>query len=176
MQKSCIQIYSIIILLLFGTLPVLTQQKPFLEWVSSYEQEMVHGVGLWKKGEYGSALDRLRAARDIVTANIPKPTEYYKWYAGLSMKTYALVLIRMIEMEVEEQEGKSEAVLNRTTQIYEWGEKLKEQAKAWILVEDVSPPDSLLRETWIRRYLAVLKRVEPLSKTGDRNIHENNGS
>ena len=167
MQRSRVQITSLIILFLFGVISASAQVKPFHEWVSDYEKEMVRAVGLWKKNEYGSAMDRLRSARDIVSENIPKPTDYFKWYASVSMKTYALVLIRMIEIEVVKKEEMSGGAEERITQMVEWGEKLKDQARAWSLVEDVSPADSAMRETWIRRYVAVLKRVVQLKKVAD---------
>jgi hypothetical protein len=141
-----------------------SQTLSLQEWVSIYEHEMEQGVLLWKNKQYGGALDRLHTAQTVITENMPLPAEHFKWYAGLSMKTYVLVLIRMIELEMKEKEENPEAVRNRTIQICEWGEKLQDQAKSWRLVENVSPPDSVLRETWIRRYLAALKRVKTLSQ------------
>jgi hypothetical protein len=142
-------------------------QEPIQKWIPAYEKEMVEAVKSWTNKQYGSALDHMRSARELIAQNIPSPSDSYYWHASCSMKTYALLLIRLVELDIDEQEGKTESTHRTVRQVLEWGEKLKEQARDWASIKVESPSAQQLRETWLRRYLGALNRVKTLPQNFD---------
>ena len=154
--------------LLFISLNHHAQERSVEDWMSAYEREMGGAVQSWKDGQFGSALDRMRTARDLIGKNIPQPSDEFRWHASRSIKTYTLLLIRLVEFEMSEKDKKSESAQQSVRQIYKWGEKLIEQAKVWGSVEAESDENEQLRKNWFRRYRTALDRVKKLSQKLDK--------
>lgn len=135
-------------------------QEEFIRVTREFEFKMNKAAENWLNQNYGRALDGFYDARDFLTSNMPVPSENYAWEWCRALKTYVIVLARLVEYDMyksQNQEALSSRVMK---QAVEWAQILELQAKDWIALKTNDPILTANREKWIKRFYAAIQRVK----------------
>lgn len=143
---------------------VQAQEDIFNRTVSQYEGKMDDAAKSWLNKDYGRALDSFYSANAFLSKNKPLPSDVYAWTGCRALKTYAVVLARMVEFDLYLNQDQNELVDEVAKQVMNWSEILKEQVYQWAQVETHSEADSLLRIRWTKRFHSAILRARKISK------------
>ena len=80
------------------------------------------------------------------------------------MKTYTVVLARMVEVDLYQSKGEDNLVIQIAEQALEWARVLKEQASAWLRFKAQSPEEISLRSRWLKRFRTAILRAQKVSR------------
>ena len=142
------------------------QDTPYVpdEWISQYESVMNGVAACWANNDFAKALDGLSSARKILSFNMPLPTEIFAWRMYRTLKTYTIVLTRLVELEVAIQSKDLPKVKRLTLQVEDWAEVLEDQARDWRKIEIQNRGMITFRERWLVRFKEALDRVRHITQ------------
>ena len=143
---------------------VFAQEDSFYNVVSNYEEKMDLAAKSWLNKNYSRALDGFYAARELLSKNMPTPLDPYGWGWCRSMKTYTVVLARMVEVDLYRSKGEVDLVSQIAVQALEWARVLKEQASAWLRFKAQSPEEILIRNRWLKRFRTAILQAQKVSR------------
>jgi hypothetical protein len=134
-------------------------QDTFYSILPEFESKMAQAAISWKKGNYSRALDGFLLARDLISLHMPTPIDAYGWNWSRSLKTYTIVLARLVELDLIVKSGKTELLEETRHQAVEWGDVLQVQAMDWRKVESQNEEEKTIRNRWIGRYVQAIRQV-----------------
>ncbi|MCJ7813348.1 hypothetical protein MUP95_08555 [bacterium] len=162
MNMGQIRRFVLFVLIGWGCGCAYTQQNDFYEVLSLYEKRMNQSAENWLQEEYGKALDSFHSATDLLSANMPSPSNMYFWSEFCALKTYTLLLTRMVEVDQHCSEGQSELCKEVIEQALSWSDILKEQTGIWIQIDTSRSDDFFSRLLWIKRFESAIYRAQKL--------------
>ena len=145
------------------------QNTHFVQVVSRYAERMQQAARSWLNKNYARALDGFYSARELLSENMPSPTDSYAWNGCCALKTYAVVLARMVEIDLYLSQGQTELAESVVEQVEEWTEILEEQMNGWSKVEGLSSLEEALRSHWMEHFERVILQAKQVS---DRVVQE----
>jgi hypothetical protein len=142
------------------------QETPYVpdEWISQYESVMNGVAASWANNDFAKALDGLSSARTVLSFNMPLPTEIFVWRMYRTLKTYTIVLTRLVELEVAIQSKDLPKVKRLILQVEDWAEVLEDQARDWRRIEIQNRGMIAFRERWLVRFKEALDRVRHITQ------------
>ena len=150
-----------LILFLFWTGVVFTQTDTQNKdaWLDQYQAVMDGAAKSWVQRDYAKALDGLSSARSLLSYNMPLPTEIFQWRMYRTLKTYALLLTRLVELDMYITKKDAQKVFNLAAQAQEWADNLDNQKRDWQRAKARSDDELLLRKTWVERFESAIDRA-----------------
>ncbi len=142
----------------------LGQQDSFEKIVSSYQEKMQEAARSWLKKHYAIALDGFYSADQLLSKNMVSPSETYTWNGLRTLKTYTLVLIRLVQIDLYRSQDQNKLLASIVKQASDWAELLKEEVDAWRKVKITDPDAVVLRMRWMRRCQAAIRRTQKISQ------------
>jgi len=139
-----------------------SQQMLSDAWIKQYKAVMDGVAKSWVQKDYAKALDGLNSARSLLSYNMPFPTDIYAWRMVRALKTYTLVMTRLIEVDLYIQRKDSERVIQLSTQAQEWANTLNEQGEDWNRVFTQNQDEIFLRVEWLDRFNKSIDRARKL--------------
>jgi len=160
-MKRCVLFYFVFSFLVWSK--GFTQESNFSKVVSQYETVMQSAARNWVKKKYTRALDDFFLAREVISKNMPNPSESFAWHGSCALKTYTVVMARMVEIDIYRAERDEETVRKITQQAHTWAEILNEQANVWEKVKSQNAAETSLRTRWLSRFQKAIRQTEKLS-------------
>jgi len=161
---------SFLIVVLYGNLlwaergKTFAQQNSFEKIVSSYQKKMDEAARSWLKKDYARALDSFYSADQLLSENMVSPSETYAWNGLRTLKTYTLVLIRLIQIDLYRSQDQNNLLASIVKQASDWAALLREEANVWGRVKIADPHAVILRMHWMKRCEAAVRRVQKVSR------------
>jgi len=146
--------------------PSVAQEDSFDRMVFQYEEKMQQAATSWVKKNHTRALDGFYAAREWLSEKMPSAMNDYEWSGWQAMKTYSVVLARLVEGDLYHREGRFNMVDRVSEQALEWAEILKEQTDAWSKVRVRTPTEESIRKKWVGRFRSAIRQAQIFSATG----------
>ena len=143
----------------------LSQPSGFEGLMVEFEDHMNQAAKSWLNKNYGRALDWLASAKELVREGMPPPTDSFSWKGCRALITYSTVMSRLVEYDMHRSEEDTTLSRRAEEQAAEWAGSLKELARDWAGVKDVSEQQAVLRARWFKRFSSVIRRVEQMSQT-----------
>ncbi len=154
--------FILIVLIGLGYGCVYAQQNDVNEVLSLYEKRMNESAENWLQREYGKALDSFQSAEDLLSINMPSPSNVYLWSEFRTLKTYTLLLARFVEVDQNCGESQSELCKEVIEQAVHWSEVLIKQARTWNQIEITRSDELLSRLRWMKRFESAIRRAQKL--------------
>lgn len=137
-------------------------QSPFDQVILKYEEGMQKAAKLWMNKSFAMALDEFQENHDVLADNMPEPTDRYRWGAFLALKTYTIMLSRMVEAEMYSYEGQSDLLEPVVGQTHTWSSLLVEQATTWKKIEVELPDQRIFRNRWLKRFARAIQKARQM--------------
>ena len=132
------------------------------EWIKQFKAVMDGVAKSWVQKDYAKALDGLTSARSLLSYNMPFPTDIYAWRMYRALKTYTLVMTRLIEVDLYIERKDMQRVIQLATQAQEWADALKDQGEDWNRVFTQNQDEIFLRTEWLDRFEKSIDRTQKL--------------
>ncbi len=134
------------------------------DWISEYEVVLKEAAKGWRNKDYARALDGFSSAQTILKNHMPSPTEVFEWKMCLALRTYTLLLTRLVEIDIYSDEKNTARVAELVNQARDWAVILKKQSKEWTTVKVEDPDRSSFRKRWLDRFSKAVDHVLRLSR------------
>ena len=145
------------------TIDVFPQTDSFVLLLRDFENAMNHGAKSYMKENYTRALDYFHLARGNISKNMPSPSEKFQWYCCVALKSYAMLLARMAEIDLYKQRNDSVMIYRVKEQAIEWGKTLEVQYKQWNDLETNRLEEIALRKRWIRLFRGAISESRKIT-------------
>ena len=132
------------------------------EWIKQLKAVMDGVAKSWVQKDYAKALDGLTSARSLLSYNMPFPTDIYAWRMYRALKTYTLVITRLIEVDLYIERKDMQRVIQLATQAQEWADALDGQGQDWERVVTQNHDEIYLRAEWLDRFEKSIDRTQKL--------------
>lgn len=149
---------AILSLTVSGTRGVAIQES-FYDVLPVFEKRLSQAVVSWKNGNHSRARDGFYQARDLLSEHMPTPMDAYGWNWSRSLKTYAIVLARLVELESIKRKDAGQQMRRMRDQAMEWADVLQQQAMEWRVIKVSGGAEARTRQIWINRYVQAIRRV-----------------
>jgi hypothetical protein len=136
--------------------PKSVQAVRFETLEKEFESRMQRAAECWLKKQYSKALDQFYSGRDDLSENMPAPSNKFEWSACLALKTYAVLLARMVEADLLKSQRLDDMIPSVGRQIEDWKKILRDQSDEWTRLNSAAPWEEAVRSKWIRRFRSVL--------------------
>ena len=146
--------------LVFKSAPTNTTE----DWISDYEVVLKEAAKDWRNKDYARALDGFSSAQIILKNHVPVPSEVFEWKMFLALRAYTLLLARLVEIDIYDDEENTERVTELVNQATDWADVLKKQSKEWAMVNVEDPDRSSFRKRWLDRFSKAVNHVLRLSR------------
>ena len=134
-------------------------QQSFYDVLPTFKRRMSQAVVCWKNGNYSRARDTFYSARELISEHMPTPMDTYGWNWSRSLKTYTIVLARLVELEVIADQNNDSMMVRMNDQVMEWADVLHQQAMEWKAVRVKNDVEEETRSIWLSRYIQAIRRV-----------------
>ncbi|MBN2029174.1 hypothetical protein JW824_02920 [bacterium] len=146
-----------------GAISVFSQSADMAEALSLYEGKMNQSAKQWLDKDFAKAKDGFNQAQDILSDNMPPPSDSYMWAGFCALKTYTLLLIRMVEVDQHCGENQSELCKELVSQAIHWSYVLIDQARTWNQTQPSRPDGLPSRTQWLKRFQSAILRAQRLN-------------
>ena len=137
---------------------VLAESNGFDTLASAFESRMNAAAASWMKKQPAKALDGFIDARDWISRQPISYGDSFTWSGCRSLMSYAVVLARLAEAEVDSSVQTPLAQQIRS-QAREWADILGKQSESWSKIETCTPGQSMVRLKWIKRFQSVIVKT-----------------
>ena len=146
-----------------GSISVFAQtQMSIHEMLSLYQKTMDQSAEQWLQKKYAKAKDGFYQAEDMLSDNMPSPSNSYEWTGCCALKTYTLLLVRMVEVDQHCKEDQSKLCNELVKQAMRWSDVLIDQTRAWNQIEPSRPDELPSRLEWMKRFQSAILRAQTL--------------
>ena len=147
-----------------GSISVFAQtQMSIHEMLSLYQKTMDQSAEQWLEKKYAKAKDGLYRAEDMISDNMPSPSNSYEWTGCCALKTYTLLLVRMVEVDQHCKEDQSKLCKELMRQAMHWSDVLIDQARTWYQTKPSRPDVLSSRTQWLKRFQSAILRAQKLN-------------
>lgn len=144
---------------LIGLFSEIAVPKEFVDLIKIYEKSMQRSAHQWIEKNYAKALDGLYRTSDYLSKHMPPPEQRYNWSGCIALKTYTIVIARLVEEDMYLLQNQEKMVSLTRMQAKKWADLLDVQSKAWNNVNTSTVPEDSLRKIWINRFNTVIKQT-----------------
>jgi hypothetical protein len=137
-----------------------TDIKPIVE---AFEVRMQKAARLWLDGKYFEAIDGFNSAKEWIDERLPSPSNPYPWLCATTLKTYALLMIRLVQSAYYKSENRMVQYRESVKQAENWSTRLKRQIEMWEVVQPANSEEYTLREAWKKRIQLAIRRTEKMA-------------
>lgn len=151
-----------------GSVSVYAQtEMDIREMLFRYQKKMDESAELWLQKKYAKAKDGFHQAEDILLDHMPPPSQAYVWSGWCALKTYTLLLVRLVEVDQYCGDAPSKLCEELTGQAIHWSDVLIDQTRAWNEVEPSQPDELPSRLQWMKRFQSAILRVQKLKNMNE---------
>ncbi len=132
----------------------------FIDIVKRFEAVMQKSAQEWRKKNFPRAIDNCSVAEKIISSNMPSPLMLFEWRGCMALRTYAVLVSKMIEVDLLISREEKSLAEERIKQIRRWGRLLGEQMNEWRKSPVEDETKRLLRRRWIGYLASCVKHAE----------------
>ncbi len=162
-HKYKISSFVLCMFMVLGSISVFSQSMEMDETLSLYEKKMNQSAKQWLEKDYAKAKDGFNQAQNILSDNMPLPSDSYVWAGFCALKTYTLLLIRMVDVDQNCGENPSELCQELIGQAIHWSDVLIDQARTWNQTKPSRPDEVSSRTRWLKRFQSAILRAHKLN-------------
>ncbi len=155
-------IYSLIFLSIFTTALASSDSYLFYQLISDYENKMDDAAVAWLDKNYGRTLDQFKSAKELLAKSVFSSTEGFEFEACQSLQSYTLVLARMAESQMYQENSQINLSDEIASQANLWAEKLLDQGKSWYKIKTLDEREIRFRQKWLSRYRSAIMKAKKL--------------
>ncbi len=131
-----------------GGEPAWDELYPLLE---KYEAGMQQAAQDWLAQKYLAAIDGFNLSRKLLDDNLPPPSERFAWECFSTLKSYSLMLMRLVQADYFRAKGEEARRTQTLRQARQWAGNLQQDAETWKKAVCRDPRESRLRQKWLTR-------------------------
>jgi hypothetical protein len=127
--------------------------------MKDFEETMNRAAKNWLNQDHAAALDDLNSARELFSGKMPLPKDAYSWNAYSSLKIYAVLLSKLVEIDYYQIKRQTEFAEKTKQQAKDWAMVLRKQGTKWRGIRSPSQEEEVFRKKWIKRFYTVIVQV-----------------
>jgi hypothetical protein len=127
---------------------------------SQYDIIVQNAARSWLSKNHVRALDGFYLAGEFITDHMPSPGDSFAWEGCRVLKTYSIVMARLVEIDMVQISKKKQEAVRLSVQAREWALILDDLSDIWEKNKTEHSEERNLRKRWLKRIRAAIEQVK----------------